>query len=344
MPSAYIRRRATKDGTPRFHVRYRLGGREAPEQHAGVFDTRREAEARRRWLDGEIAAMRAPDLSALTREPERAPTVAAAAAAWLASRVDVAPATALYFRTSLGRILPTLGDHRIDELAPADVAAWVAHLHGEGKKPSTIRKSANVLAQVLDHAGVDPNPARDRRVKLPRNERGEVEPPTAAHVAAVLGACARKYRLPLVVLDATGMRVGELESLTWGDVDEEHGRWRVTRDRSKTRRPRWVQVPPEVFGAVMALRPREDRDLTAEVFPGLAQERLRTDITRACRATGTPAWSPHDLRHRRISLWHREGVPWAEIGHRVGQSNLSTTADTYTHVIAGEELRHAEWV
>jgi integrase len=29
------------------------------------------------------------------------------------------------------------------------------------------------------------------------------------------------------VLDATGMRVGELEAFAWGDVDERRGRWRV---------------------------------------------------------------------------------------------------------------------
>lgn len=46
-----------------------------------------------------------------------------------------------------------------------------------------------------------------------------------------------------------------------------------------------------------------------------------------------PAFSPHDLRHRRISLLHYQGESWAEIGARVGQRNLSTTADTYTHVL-----------
>jgi integrase len=44
-------------------------------------------------------------------------------------------------------------------------------------------------------------------------------------------------------------------------------------------------------------------------------------------------FSPHGLRHRRISLLHHQGVSWAEIGARVGQRNLSTTADTYTHAI-----------
>ncbi len=60
---------------------------------------------------------------------------------------------------------------------------------------------------------------------------------------------------------------------------------------------------------------------------------LRVAIGRACRDAGVPVFSPHDLRHRRISLLHHQGESWAEIGAKVGQRNLSTTADTYTHVL-----------
>src|SRR5262249_48919870 len=75
------------------------------------------------------------------------------------------------------------------------------------------------------------------------------------------------------------------------------------------------------------------RSSSAATTPGVPQERLRTTISRACKASGTPTWSPHDLRHRRISLWHRQGETWALIGARVGQRSLSVTADTYTHVL-----------
>ena len=52
--------------------------------------------------------------------------------------------------------------------------------------------------------------------------------------------------------------------------------------------------------------------------------------------------SPHDLRHRRISLLHLRGVPWARIGEQVGQRNLAVTANTYTHVLTDEaELDYA---
>jgi integrase len=53
----------------------------------------------------------------------------------------------------------------------------------------------------------------------------------------------------------------------------------------------------------------------------------------ACRAAGIPHFDPHDLRHRRLSLWHGRGIPAREIGDRVGQRQISTTLDVYTHVL-----------
>jgi len=49
-----------------------------------------------------------------------------------------------------------------------------------------------------------------------------------------------------------------------------------------------------------------------------------------------PVFSPHDLQHRRVSLLHLGGMPWARIGELVGHGDLVTTARTYTHVVADE--------
>ena len=85
--------------------------------------------------------------------------------------------------------------------------------------------------------------------------------------------------------------------------------------------------------------PREDRDPEAPLFPDAGADALRTAIIRACKAAGVPIFTPHDLRHRRISLLHRQGRTWAEIARFVGQRKLSITADTYTHVLSdGHEV------
>jgi integrase len=78
-------------------------------------------------------------------------------------------------------------------------------------------------------------------------------------------------------------------------------------------------------------------------FDGSGADALRTSIAKACRAAGVPLFSPHDLRHRRISLLHLRGMPWARIGEFVGQRNLAVTANTYTHVLPDEtEVAYGE--
>jgi len=317
-----------------------VGGRESSTRYAGVFRTMREAKLRRDYVAGELAALRMPDLSF---EPTgSAVTIRQAADRWQASRIDVAQGTAQTYRVALGRILPRMGETSAEKIDAQTVADLVAELHKAGLKKQTIRKTVGTLAMVLDHLGIQPNPARDRlTVKMPREERRLVEPPTAEHVEAVVRLLPHRYRLPALVLDATGMRVGELEALTWGDLDEPRGRWRIS--TSKTGRPRWIEPAAVLYAAVQELVPRDDRHADRRVFDYMTSERLRTALTRACTAAGVPAFSPHDLRHRRVSLLHLAGVPWARIGELVGHDDITTTSRVYTHVVADEaELDYAE--
>ena len=336
MPSVHIVTRSTKAGSRRFYVRFRAGGREAMLRHGGVFRTKREAEMRAQWIAGELAAGRLPDLR-LERAPVMVETLRAVAERWQASRIDVAEATKAVHRKALAHVLTAFGGRDPLSLEPGEIGAWIGDLAAT-KSRGTCEKVLGALRMVLDFAEIRPNPARDDRVKLPRRARREIAPPSAKEAAALIGRASPRYRLPLIVLEATGMRVGELETLTWGDVDEQAGRWRVARENEKGGRGRWVNVPPDVFAAVSALVPREDREPAALVFPQVTQAKLRTDMARACKAAGIATYSPHDLRHRRISLWHMQGVPLAQVGQWVGQRNLSVTADTYTHVITDAEI------
>ena len=290
--------------------------------------------------------MRVPDRGAVEVAPARAPTVAEACERWRAARVDVAEGTRVLHRVALGRVVPVLGDRRLDELTVEDVNELVRELARTGRKRETIRKSVKYLAAVLEDNGIDPNPARSKRVRLPHEEPTELDPPTAEHVEAVLRLLPHSYRLPLLWLDWSGARLASVETVVVGDYDEPRRRVRLRASTTKTRAALWVELPDALAEAIEAtLPPREDRDPSAPLFPGVGADRLRVAIARACQAAGVPVFSPHDLRHRRISLLHRQGRTWAEIGRLVGQRKLSLTADTYTHVLSdGRELDYSALV
>jgi integrase len=337
VPSVWITKRRTASGGVRHRVEFQLGGRGSRTRYGGSFKAKAEASVRKNWIAGELAALRVPDLAAL-REPTPAPTLRAASERWQASRVDVAEATTTQHRTALSRALPMLGDRRVDAIGAQDVADLVAELHDQGKARETIRKTVTALAMVFDHAAIAPNPARDRViVKLPREETEEPNPPTAQHVEAVYWLIPSKHRLPLLFLDWSGVRVSAIDKLLVGDYDEQRQRLRLRKAIVKTRNALWLDLPPALADALeLTLGPREDRDPAARLFLVSGADALRTAVAKACKAAGIPAWHPHDLRHRRISLLHLRGEPWARIGEFVGHKNLAVTANTYTHVLMDE--------
>jgi integrase len=226
------------------------------------------------------------------------------------------------------------------------VAEFVAELVSEGYARGTIRKTLQTLAMVLEDAGISPNPARDKHVRLPRDEPEEINPPTAAHVEAVYRLLPSKHRLALLWLDWSGARVSAVDLTLVSDYDEPRRRVRLRAATTKTRKALWVELHPTLADALEGqLGPREDRNPDARLFARSGANALRTSIVKACRAAGVPLFSPHHLRHRRISLLHLRGVPWARIGEFVGQRNLSVTADVYTHVLSDEtELDYEELV
>lgn len=349
MASSWIVARPTKPdgrhkGKPHHRVVYRMGGAGSPHHYGGSFPTKAQALARKKWIDGQLAACRVPDLAALRAEPVRTPTLKEIANEWKQSRVDVTESTRVLHRVALDRALSILGDRPVDTITADDINEMVVALSAKGRKRETIRKSVKYLAAVLDFHGIDPNPARDKqRIRLPHEEALEIVPPLATHVEAVYGLLASSYRLPLLWLDWSGARVASVDLLTVGDYDERARRVRLRASTTKTRVALWVELHPVLADSIEStLPPREDRDLEAPLFPGASADRLRTAIARACKASGIPVFSPHDLRHRRISLLHAQGRSWAEIGRLMGQRKLSVTADTYTHVLSdGAELDYA---
>jgi integrase len=168
-------------------------------------------------------------------------------------------------------------------------------------------------------------------VRLPYEESDELEPPTAEHVEAVYQTIPAVHRLPLLWLDWSGARVASVDTTLIGDYDEPRRRVRLRRSTTKSRRALWVDLPDVLAETIEAtLPPREDRDPEARLFAGSGSDALRTSIAKACKALAIPLWSPHDLRHRRISLLHQQGRSWAEVGAFVGQRKLSIARTSWS--------------
>jgi integrase len=331
MASAFIVTRKTSRGR-RFVVRYRLGGRAWPIQHGGSFATMREARARRDLIAGELATGRNPAdvLRAMVERPA-VRTFSSWAAAYRGARPDIGEETRKNVVSHLKRLEPAFGERDAATITPADVQEWIAS-QMDDLKPSSLSRYLNTLRQVLDFAGVDPNPARDPKVKLPKIEAAVVEPPTAKQVDAIIEHSPPRWRLPFRVLEQTGMRVGELSHLEWRDVDLAQSRFRIRNGKTATAR-RWVAVPDAFMDAIAETCPPDDRTPERRVFIGFSPDVAKNVMARACKAAGIPHFSPHDLRHRYASVKLREGVPVTDLAAQLGHAKKSLTFDVYSHVL-----------
>jgi integrase len=203
----------------------------------------------------------------------------------------------------------------------------------------------DTLKMLLDFAGCEPNPARDKRVKVPTVRPEEPNPPTGKQFLAILDNVAGKYLLPFVVSEQTGMYISEVLSVTWGDVDvaERKIRLRFANVKAGIRaRARTIQVPDWLMDRIEAICPLEDRTADRKVFLGVGVEGARKAMDSACKLAGIPHFTPKNLRERRASIWHHGGVVAKTLAERLGHTKASMSLDVYSHTVDPGEVPVAE--
>ena len=229
----------------------------------------------------------------------------------------------------------------VDEITVDDVTALVAALAADPLQARDDPQDTHRARAVLDHYGSTRTRLRDERVKLPKERKPHVPPPLAEHVERVAETVAPRVRAAAAVIDECGPRVNELATAQVGDLDEHRRAIRVRWTFEKNERYRHLELPDDLFAALLAtLPPREDRDLEAPLFPDLTDARLRMAITRACKATGTPHFSPHGLRRRRGSLHYKRTGSLAEVAELLGDSKR-VAADHYVYALT--DYREVEY-
>ncbi|MES2360101.1 MAG: site-specific integrase [Gemmatimonadota bacterium] len=311
--SAHIRSRTLPSGARRHDVIYRRGGRGYKIEHGGTFKTVREANVRLRLVEDWLAAGRNPktELALLRRPAEVSLSFRDLAEVWLSGRFDLDESTRVNYRSHLRQVNRVFGSMDAASISAADVSGWIGGMIDRGLAPGTVKDYVGLVRMVLDH--FDDNPARHRSVRLPKQVRAIREPPDADEFLTFLAAVDEEFRGPVVLLEQTGMRIGEALSLEARDIDRAGLRVRVRAEVAKRDRPRWIPVPAWYADLIMPCR----------MSPSRLSYRMRKASERI---------NPHLLRHRRATLWHQSGIPAVELASRLGHANTSESLDTYSHV------------
>ncbi len=156
------------------------------------------------------------------------------------------PSTQSSYRTNLNRyVLPWLGETRLRDLRKGDVQAWLSALSESGLSRQTVKNIWSALSSVLrtavDWGYIKDNPAHG--VRFPAREpKAAVFLPTPDQVALILSQLRDPSHLLLLLLVATGLRVGEAMGLRWEDIDLKRKTLTVRRDvwHGKVNSPKYV--------------------------------------------------------------------------------------------------------
>lgn len=249
---------------------------------------------------------------------------------------------------------------RWEEVALADLRAWLGRMHRAGAASSTLqRRTAAVrvfyrwlVAEALvptDVAAALASPKVSRRLP-PHLSEADLDTVLRAAVdragepeAGPLGL--RDVAL-LEMLYATGVRVAELCGLDIDDIDRSRGTVRVLGKGNKERTvpvgapalralERWLESRPEVVtaasGPAVFLGARGGR-IDPRVVRRVVHERLEA-------VPDAPQCGPHGLRHAMATHLLEGGADLRSVQEMLGHSSPATT-QIYTHV-SSERLRAA---
>lgn len=341
----------------RYFVRFRLNG----AQSTLTFDTDLEADQFARDCS-DRGAQWAWDNYQASEEEAAELTLSQWAEQHFASMPHVSPATKEgYVRDWRSRWEPHLGHLRLSKISRQDVTKALAAQTGADK---TIANAWGTLATMFKMAVIDGHLEKPPTigVKLGRktdHEKIEHRYLTAAEILQVVADTSPRYQPLIWVLAGTGMRWGEATALEPGDFDLTGGTVRVTRawkrDRDKGfyigpvktgKAKRTITLPGETLDAVDELvRQRGRKQLlftNRNDDPVKHQPFYREHWTKSCtKNIAEPRPRIHDLRHSHVAILLAGGVGLPVIQARLGHEKITTTVDTYGHLMPDLHLHAA---
>jgi integrase len=152
------------------------------------------------------------------------------AATWLQhAKLTLKASTITFYDGHLAQhILPALGNRKVRDLRRMDCRQLVFDCRAKGLKVSTVRGIARTLSTILSQAVEDEilpaNPAlrMGKHLRQADDPEPQIDPFTRAEASHVLDVA--REQLPewcpwMLTGFRTGMRLGELLGLQWGDID-----------------------------------------------------------------------------------------------------------------------------
>lgn len=149
----------------------------------------------------------------------------------------------------------------------------------------------------------------------------------------------------------TGLRRSEIFGIKWADIDFENSTVSINKTRQKVKGVMTI-CPCKTASSVRVITaPQSIMEKLAEIKSGATTAFVFEDVDydsvthwyrKWVKKNNLPYIKFHDLRHTHASLLLYKGVDIKTISKRLGHSNISTTMNTYTHVMRELDIKASE--
>ena len=269
-------------------------------------------------------------------------------------------------------ILPILGAYKLDKLTTPLIQSIINELADKtnrGEKGAFLHYdkihalNKRILQYGVTMQAIPSNPARD--VVLPRNtqkaKRKKVkhfdndELKSFLKYLDTLDVSRYRYYYEITLykfLLATGCRINEALALSWSDIDLDNAIVHITKTlnynqelnspKSKSSY-RDIDIDQATVSMLKQYKHRQIQEAwqlgrsETVVFSDFINEypnnrTLQTRLRTHFKHADVPNIGFHGFRHTHASLLLNSGIPYKELQHRLGHSQLSMTMDIYSHL------------
>ncbi|WP_126539872.1 tyrosine recombinase XerC [Aerosticca soli] len=270
----------------------------------------------------------------------------AQAEAWLARLAGerrASPHTLAAYRRDLAKLLAWMERHGLDRITALDaehLRRFIADAHRAGLAPKSLQRLLSACRGLCRHLlregalGHDPT-AGLRAPRAPRRLPTVLDVDEAISLIEAVGPgrLGRRDRAMLELFYSSGLRLTELTSLRWEDLDLDAGEVRVLGKGGKTR---LVPVGRQAVAALRALAASQG-EARGPVFRGprgtaLGPRAVQLRLQRLAQAQRFPRHvHPHLLRHSFASHLLESSGDLRAVQELLGHADIATT-QIYTHL------------
>jgi len=271
------------------------------------------------------------------------------ATSWLASNHQIRRSTRdLNERWLKNHLLPAFGKIPLNRLT---IEHGRKYLSDDTRSPSLHEKTMTKCRQIINDAvseGLIPsNPFAT--LKLPKAQKKEADFLNLSELEELTQLVDPHYRTLIKVAGYLGLRQGELFGLHPERVDLDRGVIHVVEQLDSSANPpiraelktkasrRTVSIPNFLIGDLeeqLLLRSSKDYVFTSKKGTHIRKTNfIRRIFHPAIKELGREGFRFHDLRHTAVALAIDTGVNMKAIQARMGHAKITTTMDTYGHLM-----------